>query len=178
MKKLCSVLTIVCLAVSFAACSVSEPASDGTNSAAEATAVPEGYYEYEGVSLILPEGYLLDETGNVPHANSPDFPDNPSNVAFSKSHQDSIDNYSEKIYQQHYSANMQGFEEISKYETIEIDGIDTIHMTINVTLNTQPWVLDQYILFLPDKCVAFTFSSTTPEDASLHQASIQTIHVK
>lgn len=178
MKKLLSLMMILCLAASIAACSVSEPASQGTDPAgAAATAAPEGYYEYEGVSVILPEGYLMDETGNVPFATGKDYPENQSNISFSKSHQDSIDNYSEEIYQAHYSANMKGFQEISKYETVQIDGVDTIHMSITAVTDETTWTLEQYILFLPDKCVAFTFSGTTPEDVEAFAAAAQTIQV-
>ena len=56
-------------------------------------------YTYEGVSLALPEGFTVDENSATPIAYGPNYPDNTDNITFSYSGADSIDNYSQEVFE-------------------------------------------------------------------------------
>ncbi len=166
MKKFFAVF-LVLTAVSFTACSVS------TNLGATDTSViteenkkantldGKNTYEYEGVTVCLPEEFKVDESGSSIIARPDSYPDKTDNIAFSKAGKDSAANYSKKSIEKNYKSIMSGFTGISRYEKSNLHGNDVIIITYGVKYDDAQMIQTQALVFLEEKSVVITYTSVS-----------------
>lgn len=83
MKRAAALFITVLLCVSMMA-GCSEPRSENA-------------YTYDHMTIELPEGFTVDESGSFPIMYSPNYPEESDNINITKAGADNIDNYSESV---------------------------------------------------------------------------------
>lgn len=134
-------------------------------------------YTFEGVSLELPEGFTVDDSSATPIAYGPEYPDNTDNIAFTFSGADSASNYSQEIFEATYSA-LFGDIESNSFEAVKISGKDAIKYSYSLSLNGVAMDQTQVMIFLPDKTVFVTFTSSSGDYDSAFAKCINSISAK
>ncbi len=134
-------------------------------------------YTYEGVSLALPEGFTVDESSATPIAYGPNYPDNTDNITFSYSGADSIDNYSQEVFETNYSA-LLGEVTSNSFEKVKVGGKDAIEYNYSLSVNGVEMEQTQVMVFLSDKTVTVTFTSASGEYDSAFAQAIDSISAK
>lgn len=134
-------------------------------------------YTYEGVSLALPEGFTVDESSATPIAYGPDYPDNTDNITFSYSGADSIDNYSQEVFETYYSA-LLGEVTSNSFEKVKVGGKDAIEYNYSLSVNGVEMEQTQVMVFLSDKTVTVTFTNASGEYDSAFEQAIDSISAK
>ena len=134
-------------------------------------------YTYEGVSLALPEGFTVDENSATPIAYGPNYPDNTDNITFSYSGADSIDNYSQEVFETNYSA-LLGEVTSNSFEKVKVGGKDAIEYNYSLSVNGVEMEQTQVMVFLSDKTVTVTFTSASGEYDSAFAQAIDSISAK
>ncbi len=134
-------------------------------------------YTYEGVSLALPEGFTVDENSATPIAYGPDYPDNTDNITFSYSGADSIDNYSQEVFETYYSA-LLGEVTSNSFEKVKVGGKDAIEYNYSLSVNGVEMEQTQVMVFLSDKTVTVTFTNASGEYDSAFEQAIDSISAK
>ena len=134
-------------------------------------------YTYEGVSLALPEGFTVDESSATPIAYGPNYPDNTDNITFSYSGADSIDNYSQEVFETYYSA-LLGEVTSNSFEKVKVGGKDAIEYNYSLSVNGVEMEQTQVMVFLSDKTVTVTFTNASGEYDSAFEQAIDSISAK
>ena len=134
-------------------------------------------YTYEGVSLALPEGFTVDESSATPIAYGPNYPDNTDNITFSYSGADSIDNYSQEVFETYYSA-LLGEVTSNSVEKVKVGGKDAIEYNYSLSVNGVEMEQTQVMVFLSDKTVTVTFTNASGEYDSAFEQAIDSISAK
>ena len=57
----------------------------------------ENAYTYDHMTIELPEGFIVDESGSFPIMYSPNYPEESDNINITKAGAGNIDNYSESV---------------------------------------------------------------------------------
>lgn len=134
-------------------------------------------YTYEGVSLALPEGFTVDESSATPIAYGPNYPDNTDNITFSYSGADSIDDYSQEVFETYYSA-LLGEVTSNSFEKVKVGGKDAIEYNYSLSVNGVEMEQTQVMVFLSDKTVTVTFTNASGEYDSAFEQAIDSISAK
>ncbi|MCI7472558.1 MAG: hypothetical protein MSB10_02630 [Clostridiales bacterium] len=118
-------------------------------------------YTYDHVSIELPEGYEVDESGSFPIIYCPDYPERTDNINILKSGADSIGNYDADRIDNYYSTSFNGYNGMRSFEKTKVDGVDAIICSYDVDLNGVEMVGTQYYLFGKNFTDVITFTSVS-----------------
>ena len=118
-------------------------------------------YTYDHVSIELPEGYEVDESGSFPIIYCPDYPARTDNINILKTSADSIDNYDEDVIDNYYATSLNGYSGMLSFEKTTVGGVDAIVCSYDVSLSGVEMVGTQYYLFGKDFTDVITFTSVS-----------------
>ena len=118
-------------------------------------------YTYDHVSIELPEGYEVDESGSFPIIYCPGYPERTDNINILKSGADSIDNYDAGMIDSYYTSSFEGYNGMRSFEKTTVGGVDAIVCSYGVGMNGVNMVGTQYYLFGKDFTDVITFTSVS-----------------
>ena len=119
----------------------------------------------------------MDESSATPIAYGPNYPDNTDNITFSYSGADSIDNYSQEVFETYYSA-LLGEVTSNSFEKVKVGGKDAIEYNYSLSVNGVEMEQTQVMVFLSDKTVTVTFTNASGEYDSAFEQAIDSISAK
>lgn len=132
-------------------------------------------YTYDHMTITLPEGFTVDESGSFPMMYCPEYPEKTDNINMTKAEGDDISNYSQELFETYYSQMIQGFEGITSYEELKVDGLDAIKCTYQVTMSGIEMHGTQYYVFGSDYTDIITFTSTSGDYDAAFEACAASI---
>ena len=118
-------------------------------------------YTYDHVSIELPEGYEVDESGSFPIIYCPDYPARTDNINILKSAADSIDNYDADVIDSYYTTALNGYSGLLSFEKTTVSGVDAIICSYGVSVNGVDMIGTQYYLFGDTFTDVITFTSVS-----------------
>ena len=118
-------------------------------------------YTYDHVSIELPEGYEVDESGSFPIIYCPGYPTQTDNINITKGEADNIDNYGEDVIDDYYASSLNGYNGMRSFEKTTVGGVDAIVCSYGVGMNGVEMVGTQYYLFGKDFTDVITFTSVS-----------------
>ena len=118
-------------------------------------------YTFDHVSIELPEGYEVDESGSFPIIYCPDYPARTDNINILKTSADSIDNYDEDVIDNYYATSLNGYSGMLSFEKTTVGGVDAIVCSYGVDMNGVDMIGTQYDLCGKDFTDGITFPSVS-----------------
>ena len=118
-------------------------------------------YTYDHVSIELPEGYEVDESGSFPIILLPRLPDADRQHQHHQGRADNIDNYGEDVIDDYYASSLNGYNGMRSFEKTTVGGVDAIVCSYGVGMNGVEMVGTQYYLFGKDFTDVITFTSVS-----------------
>ena len=104
-------------------------------------------YTFDHITIELPEGFTMRELSGVPIAVCPGYPDPSDNITFTQTGADNINNYNKSVFEEAYKQTFEGFKEITSYEVIKVDGVDSIRMMYVISMNGMDMTQTQVFIF-------------------------------
>lgn len=151
----------------------SDVSDDGTKT------TDEDAYVYGGLSIVLPEGFTVDETTSTIMAYAPDYPARTDNISFTHAGADDISNYTQDVFEQMYASLFgDGFGESKKFEKTKIDGVDAVVYSYTMSVNGVDMEQTQVIVFMADKTTTITFTSVSGDYDDAFSTSINSIKIQ
>ena len=118
------------------------------------------WYDYEGISVLLPDGFTITSTQGVYMAIPADYPTHSDNITFSAASGASIDIYTEENMLptlQQMLGDVQNF----KMQISKKDGVDYAKLTYDFNLGGVSMSQIVYSFVFSGKAVTVTYTSTT-----------------
>ena len=135
------------------------------------------YYEYEGVSFKVPDGFHADdESGSNVIFYHEDFPQVADNITLATS-DETVDIYTEENVNRTLGAFLSDFDKCRNYNKYTIDGYDAVRYTYDVTTNGVEVTQTQVICFLDSKAVMLAFTGVTGENDAAFEEAVNSIRV-
>ena len=132
-------------------------------------------YVYEGVSLILPEGFSVQSAQGVTLAIYKDYPAHSDNISFVAAN-DSYETYTEENLKQSFTQAFGSIENF-KYENSENDDYKTVTTDFDVTYNGVAMHEKACTFFFSGKSVVVTFTSVSGEFDAAFEQTLQSIQI-
>ena len=132
-------------------------------------------YVYEGVSLILPEGFSVQSAQGVTLAVYEDYPTHSDNISFVAAN-DSYETYTEENLKQSFTQAFGSIENF-KYENSENDDYKTVTTDFDVTYNGVAKHEKACTFFFSGKCVVVTFTSVSGEFDAAFEQTLQSVQI-
>ena len=148
-KIIVSLMLVVCLAFSCFATGCSESVN------------LDAYFKYNGLAILLPEGFTVSDMSGMKVACGPDYPTSSDNITFSYSETDDISKYSEDVVLATFKALDSTIEKLDTYEKIKINNVDFIHVKASITFSEISMTQTGYYATIGGKVVGVTFTSTS-----------------
>ena len=185
MKKFLSIIAVLAVTASLCSCGGKNVIPNGNNAQNDSTIVandtnttPTGEeYTYDHITLVLPEGFTVNDDMSVPVAYGPNYPTEADNIAFTKSGADDIDNYNKEFLEDQYKAIINGFEEIDDFKKIKIDSHDAIKISYSLSISGVDMEQTQYCIFGDSFTDVVTFCSVTDNYKDAFEDCAKTITV-
>ena len=118
-------------------------------------------YTYDHMTIELPEGFTVDESGSFPIMYSPNYPEESDNINITKAGADNIDNYSESVMDSVFSSSLVGYTGMLSYEETTVDGLDAILCSYGVSMSGVDMVGTQCYVFGRDYTDILTLTSVS-----------------
>lgn len=135
-------------------------------------------YTFEHLTLTLPDGFILDDSGSIPVAVPADYPKRADNITFVKAGADSIDNYTQESLEEAYRALLSGFIRSTGFETTKIDGVDAVKYAYEISTAGILQRQTQYILFGDTFCHSVTFTSVSGDFDEAFAKAAESIRIR
>ena len=199
MKKIILVLTAALIAVSIVSCSGGKKTDDTTvpettvpETTVPETTVPEttvpdtteadpSVFEFEGLSVRLPEGFKLTELNGVKTAVPGTYPDPADNITFvsSPSSQNDIEEMTAENLKSAFEQAYSGVGTISdfKYDRRKLDDHERIECEFKTTIGEIVMNQKTCSCFFGGKCVTLTFTTISAELADQLAAAYDSIQI-
>lgn len=133
------------------------------------TAADDGKYVFEGVSIVLPEGFSVVSSGMTLAVYS-DYPEHSDNISFVSAASDEFSNYTKETLESTYTTLFGSIENFT-YEAKNEDGYDLVTVAFDVTYNGVPMHEKSCTYFFSGKSVTISFTSVSGEfDDAFDQA--------
>lgn len=155
-----------------------------TETAEEATTEAEtekesNTYVFEGVSIVLPEGFAPSSAQGVTLAVYKDYPEHSDNISFVAAN-DTYETYTREFLEQSFK---QTFEDIkgftySNSDEIETDGYKYVTVDFDVTYNNVDMHETSRTFFFGGKSVTITFTSVSHEFDDAFNTALQSIQIE
>lgn len=139
----------------------SAPMETGTPETSAPAEAGSETYTYDHMTITLPEGFTVDESGSLPVVYPPDYPASADSITFSKGGQDDPANFTQEILDQAYGQTLAGFDESLSFEQIEISGLPAVVYSYSMTVNDVEMIGTQYFIFGADYTDILTFTSVS-----------------
>lgn len=141
----------------------------------------DGAYTFRHLSIVLPEGFFVDESASMPIAYPPGATEETKvetdNITFAGGDGDSIDNYTEEMMVEYYASSLDGFEKFSVFEKTKLDGYDLLIMSFTLTRDDQSLTQTQYDVMGEDFSEVITFTSFSGKYDEAFKTAAASIHV-
>ena len=118
-------------------------------------------FTYDHMTIVVPEGFTVDESGSFPILYPPTYPDETDNINITMAGADNIDNYTQDVLESYYSSAISGFGGITDFEKTTVDGVDALRCSYQVTTSGVTMTGTQYYVFGEDYTDIITFTSVT-----------------
>lgn len=135
-------------------------------------------YTYGRMTLTLPEGFTVNDSGTVPMAFPDDYPARTDNIAFTKAGADSIGNYTQQTLEEAYRTLVGAFVRSINFETIRIDGLDTIKYAYEISVSGSTQLQTQYIIFGDTFSYILTFTHVSGDFDDAFQKTVESIRIR
>ena len=153
-----------------------EEVTTGEETTTAETEENDGKYVFEGVSIVLPEGFTVVSSGMTLAVYS-DYPEHSDNISFVSVASDEFSNYTKEALESTYTALFGSIENFT-YEAKNEDGYDLVTVTFDVTYNGVPMHEKSCSYFFSGKSVTISFTSVSGEFDEAFEQSLQSIQIE
>lgn len=153
-----------------------EEVTTGEETTTAETEENDGKYVFEGVSIVLPEGFTVVSSGMTLAVYS-DYPEHSDNISFVSVASDEFSNYTKETLESTYTALFGSIENFT-YEAKNEDGYDLVTVTFDVTYNGVPMHEKSCSYFFSGKSVTISFTSVSGEFDEAFEQSLQSIQIE
>lgn len=138
----------------------------------------DGKYTFDHITLELPEGFKMSELNGVPIALCPGYPTPSDNITFTCTAADNINAYSKDVFENTYKQMFEGFDEITSYELIKVDGVDSIRLEYGISANGIAMVQTQVFIFGKSFTDIITFTDVSGKFNDEFEDCLASVKVK
>lgn len=153
-----------------------EEVTTGEETTTAETEENDGKYVFEGVSIVLPEGFTVVSSGMTLAVYS-DYPEHSDNISFASVASDEFSNYTKETLESTYTALFGSIENFA-YEAKNEDGYNLVTVTFDVTYNGVPMHEKSCSYFFSGKSVTISFTSVSGEFDEAFEQSLQSIQIE
>lgn len=153
-----------------------EEVTTGEETTTAETEENDGKYVFEGVSIVLPEGFTVVSSGMTLAVYS-DYPEHSDNISFVSVASDEFSNYTKETLESTYTTLFGSIENFT-YEAKNEDGYDLVTVTFDVTYNGVPMHEKSCSYFFSGKSVTISFTSVSGEFDEAFEQSLQSIQIE
>ena len=153
-----------------------EEVTTGEETTTAETEENDGKYVFEGVSIVLPEGFTVVSSGMTLAVYS-DYPEHSDNISFVSVASDEFSNYTKETLESTYTALFGSIENFT-YEAKNEDGYNLVTVTFDVTYNGVPMHEKSCSYFFSGKSVTISFTSVSGEFDEAFEQSLQSIQIE
>lgn len=156
--------------------SESEESSEASSEEESENEDEDGAFEYGGISIVLPEGFTVDDsTDTLAIAYPETYPEETDNINFTKTNE-SINLYSEANINKTMKTLFEDYSGCKNYKQFKIDGCDAVTYDHTITVSGAE-VSQRQVAVFADNTVIITFTSITGNYDDAYQKAIDSIKV-